>query len=57
MPMFMSEGHIGDDVSTARLNLQPNNQIWCRDVQLRYFPSADPWLSVAVHVYISSNTR
>lgn len=57
MPMFMSEDHIGDDVSTARLNFQPNNQIWCRDVQLRYFPSADPRLSVAVHVYISSNTR
>lgn len=38
LTMFMSEGHIGD-ISTPRLYFQPNNQIWCRDVQLRYFPS------------------
>lgn len=52
MPMFMSEGHMEEDVCTAKPYFQPNNQIGRRDVQLRYFPSADPGLFVVVHVYI-----
>ena len=51
MPMFMSEGHMEENLSAERTDLQPDNR-WCRDVQLRYFPSADPKLSVVVHVYI-----
>ncbi len=52
MPMFMSEGHMEEDVSTAKLYFQPNNQIWMRDLRLRYFPYADPGLSAVVHVHI-----
>lgn len=53
MAVFISAGHLDDDVSAARLNFQPNNQIWCIDAQLRCFPSANPRLSVEVHVFIS----
>lgn len=53
MPTFMSEGQI----STARLDSPADNQIWCREVQRKYSPSADPLLSVVVHVYLLSNTK
>lgn len=58
MPMFMSEGHMEVDVSAARPFFQPNNQICCRDVQLRYFPSAEQTQgSLWLYMFISSNTK
>lgn len=53
MPTLMSEGQI----STARLDSPADNQIWCREFQRKYSPSADPLLSVVVRVYLLSNTK
>lgn len=54
MPVFMCESSREMHVSAAKPHSHTNNQIWCRDVQPRYFPSADPGLFVVLHVYISA---
>lgn len=54
MPVFMCESSREMHVSAAKPHSHTNNQIWCRDVQPRYFPSADLGLFVVLHVYISA---
>lgn len=52
MPVFMCESSREMHVSAAKPHSHTNNQIWCRDVQPRYFPSADPGLCGSACLYL-----